>query len=136
MKKAAIILIAFVALVALSACEPKSTVTATVGPRDCLNQEMTVTGKVDPPNATKKVVLQRTVGGKWVDFSWYQTGGDSGEVKVVRTAAVNSSGGYYFYVPDVYSWTWERLSGTIHFRVRTEGNGGISPSWYTTFEDC
>lgn len=130
MRKMAVILVAVLALVAVTGCEPKSTVTAD-RTESCTGLQ--VRGVVTPADATKGVVLQRTVGGKWVDFEWWQTY-DSGEPKAPVSSTVNSAGGYYLNVPRSH-WG-QTLSGTVHFRVRTNLNGGISPSWYTTFAPC
>lgn len=134
--RTAVVLAALVTVVALTGCkpEPASTVTATVAPRDCLNQNMYVSGKVTPAAATKGVVLQRTSGGKWVDFAWYSTQ-DSGEVRAPIKASVNQSSGN-FAMTVVREYWGQQLDGTYHFRVRTEGSGGVSPSWYAKFQTC
>lgn len=92
-----------------------------------------VTGKVAPAKATTKVILQRTVGGKWVDWSWYQTYLDLEKAHVL-SGAPDATGAYE--IQFVHShYPAGRLTGTLHLRVRSNG-GHIGPSWYMKIPDA
>lgn len=126
MKKAALLtLLALVALVATTGCEPKMTITAKpIDTRPGCGQIASVYGTVKPAKATTKVVIQRTVGGKWVDWKWVT--GDTGDTTPHLLSAVpRSDGGFEigFQVPFDPS--------PIHMRVRSAG-GTASPAFYMT----
>lgn len=112
------------AVLAVSACEPAMTITAHPSegqPLTCDSWQ--VTGKVSPASATPKVVLQMTVKGKWVDAKAPAT---FDAPHTVRSANVSqSTGGYAINVQYVWSYTQ-------HFRVRSNGGGAVSPSFYVT----
>ena len=113
------------ALVATTGCEPKMTITAKMeerGIRPAFNAH--VVGTITPAKATKTVVLQRTQGGKWVDWKQYPDGFIDKGLQLI-TAPVNQTTGAYrltFYVD---------TAGPLHLRVRSAG-GAVSPGFYVT----
>lgn len=114
------------ALVATTGCEPKMTITASLdaGSRPGCGQVASVFGSVNPPAATKRVVLQRTQGGKWVDWKWIS--GTTGEAPHVLSAVPEPDGKYRIglAVPSTTS--------AIHLRVRSDGGVGVSAGFYVT----
>ncbi len=116
-----------VGVLAATACQPTEPAMTITAKRtsSCLANP-TVEGKVTPATATPKVVLQRSSGGKWTDFKWYQTA-ESSEVAHVITDALDGGGAY------VLRFDPSNLKGTQKFRVRSNGSGYVSPSVYFTF---
>lgn len=116
---------ALAALVVMStACEPSATITAK--PDDatpvCASADW-IRGKVTPASATPKVALQRTVGGKWVDWKWYATESSSTGQQTLW-AKVDGSGAY------ALSYRIPGSTTPIHLRVRSSGGGVVSPGFY------
>ena len=115
-----------VGLLVASGCqpaEPAMTITAKASAFPTCGGDGELAGKVTPKTATSKVVLQRTKGGKWVD--WVTPQG-AGETPRVQTSTVFSDGGYqlYFMVPN--------STATIHIRARSDKGTAFSPGVYVT----
>ena len=110
--------------------EPAMTITAKPMQPACYNDGLE--GTVTPIDATSKVVLQRTVNGKWVDWKWYI--GTSGESPHIISAPVSSwdEGAYWPQYADETA-SGVPLSGTIHIRVRSEGGTRFSNGIYVTY---
>lgn len=112
-------------------CQPAETaMTITAKPSatrpECGGNE-DVTGIVTPKAATSKVVLQRTVGGKWVDWKWREGNYDTTD-GVLSATLLPGSG-------DSASYTvlfWANSTSTLHLRVRSSGGGYVSPGFYVT----
>jgi hypothetical protein len=123
------LLLALALLVAVTACDPappKATITATPAAKYvAIAHDTYISGKVTPAGATPKVVLQRTVGGKWVDLVERPTS-FLNDKPVLRSAAVNPTTGAYKITmyPGTYS--------VLHLRVRSNGGTVVSPSFYVT----
>lgn len=126
MKKILLAAAALLLVVAATGCEPSATITAK--PDDttpvCTSSDW-IRGKVTPATATPRVALQRTVGGKWVDWKWYATTSSSGGQQIVW-AKVSGSGSY------AMSYRIPASTTTLHLRVRSEGGGAVSPGFYVT----
>lgn len=105
--------------------EPKMTITATAPMFPQAFTTSHVSGKVTPANATGKVVLQRTVNGKWVD--WKACPGSCGpdDIPKVPRANVNQTTGAYSIA---YPVQWCGI--VLHLRVRSEGGTAFSPGLY------
>lgn len=113
----------------MAACEP-ATPTATIWAKaqeakPACNTQSYITGNVKPAGATPKVILQRTVDGKWVDWMWktQQTGS---RIRILF-GNVQSDGTYRigFTVPGTEG-------ATYHLRVRSEGGSVASNDVYVT----
>lgn len=116
-----------IGLLAATACQPtepamKITATAPMYPQAFTTSY--VTGKVTPPTATKKVVLQRTVNGKWVDWKACPATGCGIDPKV-PTSTVNQTTGAYS-IPYPVQW----CGIVLHLRVRSSGGTTFSPGFY------
>lgn len=125
MKKALLIAALLIGCAVTTACDPVTTITATTASRPGCGQTATIDGTVTPASATGRVVLQRTVGGKWVDWKWVT--GNTGEVPhVLRSKVAPDTGTYVipFQVP--FS------TNTIHLRVRSDGGSVVSRGMYVT----
>ena len=125
MRRTATILAALLtlgAVLGITACEPKATVTANVSEAHpaCWNP-VQITGKVNPADATKKVVLQRSYGGKWKDVV---SPLDYGQTATLRSSAVNQSTGSYLIA---FALT---APGSYHLRVRSNSGENVSPGFY------
>lgn len=119
--------LAIVMLVACQPTEPSMTITAAELTPKCLNS--VIIGKVTPANATSKVVLQRTVGGKWVDWKWY-VGGHSPAALITDAPIADGT----FYLPyDTEKPDGTPLTGTVHLRVRSSGGTQFSNGLYVKF---
>lgn len=126
MRKIVAAIVAISAWAMLSSCTPAATITAVPDTtRPACYDLLTINGQIDPAGATTKVVLQRTVGGKWVDWIWYQTG-DSDEQAHRLYGVVDSDGSYFLN----YNAPW--WATTVHLRVRSGGGSVVSPSFYVT----
>lgn len=118
-----------VVLMVATGCEPSMTITAKPDPAPMSTTNSYVRGTVTPATATAKVVLQRTVGGKWVDWQACQATGCWSKPAKVPTANVNQSTGAYAIA---YPVQW--CAHTLHLRVRSEGGSAFSPAFYTRAE--
>lgn len=117
-------------IVGAPSCEPSMTISA-VPSTGCWSG--VVEGQVTPANATAKVVLQRTVGGKWVDWKWYRTQVDT--TKRILSDVPNDEGVYVIQFTRQHE-SGAQWSGTLHLRVRSNA-GYIGPSWYAKIPaDC
>lgn len=129
MRRALLTLVAASACLAALACQPstpKATISATPeSAKPGCRQETDLHGAVKPAGATRNVTLQRTVGGKWVDWKW-KRGSSGGEIKYLSTKVL-SDGTYRlrFTTPDTEGQTY-------HLRVRSEGGGVFSNDVYIT----
>lgn len=113
-------------IVGAPSCQPGVTITAT--PNDLTpgcGAVAYLTGTVTPATATPRVVLQRTVGGKWVDWEWYSDAIDNTKGRL--GASVNQSTGAY----SVAYWA-PITAQTLHLRVRSNGGGAVSNGPYVT----
>jgi hypothetical protein len=113
------------ALAGATGCEASMTITAKADPaRPACFGAGSIAGVVTPAGATPKVVLQRTEGGKWVDWKWFVS--HTSEGRHVISTTVDSAGKYRlsFLVP--------RSSATLHLRARSAGSGATSPGVYVT----
>lgn len=127
MRRALAIAVVLVALVVGTGCEPAMKITARPVQPACYNDA--VTGTVTPAGATTKVVMQRTVSGKWVDWKWYR---GSDPVPRVLTATPDAEGVYQLdYEGEKPDGT--PLTGVVHFRVRSSGGGTVSNDFYVKF---
>jgi len=130
MRRVLVLVAAVAVVVGLGACLPPETA-MTITAKDGGCSADAITGKVSPASATAKLVAQRTAGGKWVDWKWYKTS-DSGETPSVLTAKPNARGEYTIG----YNPNWlglKKLSGVVHFRVRSDGGGYVSNDYYVRF---
>ena len=118
-----------VVLMVATGCEPSMTITAKPDPAPMSTTNSYVRGTVTPATATAKVVLQRTVGGKWVDWQACPAVGCQGDASKVPAANVNQSTGAYAIA---YPVQW--CAHTLHLRVRSEGGSAFSPAFYTRAE--
>ena len=122
------ILAALGVMVLLAACQPTPTATITAtAPRNpyCWNP-IEITGTVTPADATPRVVLQRTVGGKWVDWQWITYPADTTRTRLV--AVPNPTTGAYrltFMAPG-------EEGVTVHIRVRSDDGTSFSNAPYIT----
>lgn len=130
MRNLVTMVVAVAALVLLASCTPTVTITAKPAKTKATCWEnVRVEGIVTPKDATSRVVLQRTEGGKWVDWLWYNTG-ESEEVPhriagdVQRFEGQNGEYSLDFNTP----W-W---ATTLHLRVRSNGGSVVSPGFYVT----
>lgn len=103
------------------------TITAkAVGKPTCRNGAR-IEGGVLPVGATRRVVLQRTVGGKWQDWKWWNSGEESTWAKPHLLTDVPESfeQGHYSiqYLGSV-------KASIIHLRVRSNGGSVVSPGVY------
>lgn len=114
----------------VAACEPVTPPEPTVG----------MTAKSDPAKprcgspaylagsigetATSKVVLQRTSGGKWVDWKWYETGDSDEEPHVLSDVPRYGEFMIGYRVPSSKT--------TIHLRARSAGGSVVSNGVYVT----
>lgn len=115
--------------------EPAMTITAKVGqkPGAC-GDHVRIEGIVAPASASSRVVLQHTVGGKWVDLAWYKDS-DADSTPVLIAGPVNKPGGNYsLYFATRHGDTY--MSGTRHYRVRSDKGTAFSPGLYITFPAC
>ena len=122
-----------VVLLGAAACLPsEKPMTVTDGPMQpaCLNNG--AEGTIEPIGATPKVVLQRTVGGKWVDWKWYEAGMDSEKPHVLSAAPSKFDGSYVIKYSDRKP-DGTKLSGVIHLRVRSNGGGYTGKGFYVKF---
>ena len=131
MKRALGVLAVAMALVLATGCEPTATIDAHAA-AGC--DWTTFYGKVTPKDATPKVVVQRTVGGKWVDWKWYESWLTSAQAHVI-TAPVDKSDGTFQVEIANDPANAARLSGSIHVRVRTNG-GQAGPGFYVAIPDA
>lgn len=76
---------------------------------------------------TSSVVLQRTVGGKWVDWKWYQTG-DTAEQPHRISTAPDYDGTYALS----YLGPWSAPETVLHLRARSAGGSVVSNGVYVT----
>lgn len=116
-------------VVAATGCEPAMTIAAKPDPNPMSVTYSHVRGVVAPASATKKVVLQRTVGGKWVDWKACPAVGCQGDPAKVPTANVDQSTGSYAIA---YPVQW--CAYVLHLRVRSAGATAFSPGFYTRAE--
>lgn len=116
---------AVLCIVAATGCEPAptATITAKAPSKGYCGTTVTVTGTVTPASATPRVVLQRTVKGKWVDWMWIL--GDTGE-QPHRMYGTVTNGKYEipFYMPI--------SKNVLHLRVRSNGGSVVSNGVYIT----
>ena len=110
----------------MTACEPKMTISELVIGAGACGQTMHIQGTVEPPKATRKVVLQRTYGGKWKDVSGWAAAGQfsGGSSPTTRASSVNQGTGAY-----LLSYYLE-TAGTIHLRVRSNAGSATSRDFY------
>jgi hypothetical protein len=131
MRRVLVLVAAAVAVVAMAACEPTPpTVAMTVKSVPAKPACGTVAQLVGNTGGTKasSVVLQRTSGGKWVDWKWVDSW-DSQDPHLL-TARPNSAGDYKL------SWLAPTKRGTYHLRVRSAGGSVVSNDIYvSTFEE-
>lgn len=110
----------------VAACEPapKVTITAKAPSKGYCGTAVEIKGTVTPSDATPKVVLQRTEGGKWVDWIWVSSGSSS--EKPHRISATVDGGEYSssFYMPI--------SKNVLHLRVRSNGGSVVSNGVYVT----
>lgn len=106
--------------------EPAMTITAKAKPYPLAASTSQITGTVTPAKATTKVVLQRTKGGKWVDWQACPATGCGGFAPKVPQANVNQSTGAYSID---YPVQW--CGQVIHLRVRSNGSTAYSKDFYT-----
>lgn len=108
--------------------EPAMAITATPDDaKPACSDNAYITGEVDPAGATSKVVLQRTEGGKWVDWRWRSRDSDSTLGQVGATVQQRGDVGIFelpYLVPGSKS--------TLHLRVRSSGGGFVSKGFYVT----
>lgn len=133
-RKMLTIAVAMVAVVAFSGCEPAMKITAKTPRHPLAASTSYVEGTVSPAKATPRVYLQRTVGGKWVDWKACPAVGCGADKPKVPVANVDQKTGKYrmaFPVP----WC-----GTVlHLRVRSAGETEFSPGFYleaNPYESC
>lgn len=112
-------------------CQPAETAMAiTAKPNltkpECGGNEY-ISGVVTPNGATSKVVLQRTVGGKWVDWKWREGNWDTTDGVLSATPISHGDGTAYYNMN-----YWANSTSTIHLRVRSNGGGYVSPGFYVT----
>lgn len=118
-------------MVSGSACqpaEPAMTITAKPDAYPIAATTSHVTGKVTPATATTKVVLQRTVKGKWVDWQACPASeicGGSIPAKVPQANVNKTTGAYSISYP--VQW----CGVILHLRVRSNGGTKFSPGFYT-----
>ena len=135
----AVLLLVALGVMGLTGCEPAMTITAKIAPPPspitpvCLN-DPEIIGTVTPPDATKKVVLQRSSGGKWTDFKWYTTLDSSAEPELLTSGVNPYDGGYAIQVQRYYIGA--KLRGVQSFRVRSAGSSAVSPKVYINFDAC
>lgn len=129
MRRTLVVAVAMLGL-ALTACLPTEPVmTITAKPvKACRNNA--ISGVVTPAEAIEKVVLQRTVNGKWQDWNWYY---GSDVYPRIITARVYQDDGTYQLEFEPEKPGGPELSGTIHFRVRSSGGTKFSKSFYVTY---
>lgn len=130
MRRVLAVLVAVLGLTLATACEQSMTITDGAVKPACGNNA--VEGKVSPVGATPKVVLQRTVNGKWVDWQWY-TGSDDAERPHAISARPNMDDGGYFISYADRKPNGQLLTGTIHLRVRSNGGGAVSKGFYVKY---
>lgn len=107
--------------------EPAMTISAKPDKNPLAYTTSYVRGKVTPSTATAKVVLQRTVGGKWVDWqSCPATGCDGATPPKIPRANVDPATGAYAIA---YPVQW--CGKILHLRVRSNGGSTTSPGFYT-----
>lgn len=114
-------------LAAATSCTPAATISARPDPYPRVAETSYVRGTVEPATATTKVVLQRTIGGKWVDWKACDSEGcNTASPPRVRRANVDQvTGGYAIAYP-------VQLCGVVlHLRVRTLEGGSFSKGFYT-----
>lgn len=121
MRRALLVVAVVFGLVLATGCEPEMTITASTDTAVGCGQYSDVTGKVTPASATAKVFLQRTVGGKWRDYT------NPSDPKKAKVSAVVGSNGKYSIAYEV-----PESAGTYHLRVRSSGSGTVSPSLWPT----
>lgn len=120
------VLMAAAVLVVASGCTPSAKITAdTDGAADC-GTEITMGGSVTPADATPKVVLQRTVNGKWVDWKWHE--GYTYSAPHIIEAKVDRWGSWYMDPRAPVA----PVGGVFHLRVRSAGGTVVSNSMYVT----
>lgn len=105
--------------------EPAMAITAKADAYPIAATTSHVAGKVTPAKATKKVYLQRTVGGQWVDWQACPAGGCDGAPRVPAANVNQSTGAYSIDYP--VQWCGQ----VLHLRVRSAGSTKTSPGFYT-----
>lgn len=132
MRKLMVLGVAVMALVVgATACQPtepameiRVTMVEVVRTPGCAISE-TVPGDVIPHDATPKVVLQRTSGGKWVDWSWFTDSDDTTKGLITATPDAHGVFEVHYMVP--------RTAGTTyHLRLRSNGGTHFSDGFYIT----
>jgi hypothetical protein len=112
-------------LIVATGCEPAMTITASDPEHTTTcGYVMRVVGTVKPAAATKKVVLQWTSGGKWVDVKAYADQPPHAAPRSLRTGNVSQSSGNYT-IPVYVDWFTVK-----HFRVRSAGSSAVSNDFY------
>mgnify|MGYP006921472627 CR=1 FL=1 len=115
-------------LVQVAPASAAVTITAkAVGKPTCYNSAR-IEGYLTPATATPRVVLQRTVGGKWQDWKWY-TILEEGQWRKphILTSGIGDGG-----IPAHYSvqYLGTARASIIHLRVRSNGGSVVSPGVY------
>ena len=131
MRRALVALTLVLCGVAAVACQPASKATITAKAqmtKPGCKSDSYISGAVKPAGATPRVWLQRTEGGKWVDWKWH-TGSSGGRVRYLY-GNVQDDGAYriQYSVPSTEGVTY-------HLRVRSEGGGAFSNGVYITPTD-
>ena len=83
-------------------------------------------GTATPWNGTSRVMVQRTVNGRWVDWKWYSS--SDTDAMLTRLAGVpdDLDGGFFIdYLTPV-------TKHTLHLRVRSNGGSVVSNGVYVT----
>lgn len=104
--------------------EPAMTITAAPDAAYACSDNAYLEGTVAPFAATKKVILQRTVSGKWVDWSWRSGNFDPTQGQVSATVEQWGEGRF------LMNWWVPNSTTTLHLRVRSEGGGYVSNGFY------
>lgn len=126
------------ALLAATACQPTTTLTATPSTtKPACKAITTVAGKLTPPNALPSVKLEyQNRQGQWEGWFWFRTGAP-GEGRTVIEAPVNQKTGAYTltYVAPNGAAPGGTSPTTIRLRMhakRYQGPEATSQSWYVT----
>lgn len=113
-------------VVGAPSCQPETPMTIRATPRTtkpvCGASEY-VTGNVNPDDATSTVTIQRTIGGKWVDWDWYPKADSTRKSKLVGSVL---SGQFKI----LYMAPKEKT--TVHMRVRSSKGQYVSPGFYVS----
>ena len=122
-------------VVGAPSCQPAEPAMTITGAVESHCGDHTLSGVVAPAKATTKVVVQRTVGGKWVDWKWYETTLNSEPLHALAATPNKATGAYSVRIAfghsDGIGKPITDLTGTtIHLRVRSNGGSATSPGWY------